>query len=94
MSFFSNLTMFLKYGSMVITAAKEVEALTAGGIGNDKKAFVLAIILASAHAAGEVIPNTTVKKIAGYIDFIVGILNATGTFVKATPVDVTVPKEL
>lgn len=80
---------FLKYAPIVIAAVKEVETAVGAGNGADKKALVLAIVLAAVHA-GETVPVAQVQAIASVIDLIVGVLNASGLLGKTTT-EVNVP---
>jgi len=80
---------FLKYAPIVIAAVKEVETAIGPGNGQDKKALVLAIVLAAVHA-GETVPVAQVQAIASVVDLIVGVLNASGLLGKTTT-EVNVP---
>lgn len=82
-SFLSGLAAFLKYAPIVLAAVKEVELAVGTGNGADKKALVLAAVLAAVHA-GENVPVAQVQTIARVIDLIVGVLNSSGVLGKTT----------
>ena len=94
MSFLSSLTSgllaFLKYAPIVMVAVKEVETAVGSGNGADKKALVLAAVLAAVHA-GETVDIAQVQVIARVVDLIVGVLNTSGIFGKTTSTVVVPP---
>ena len=87
MSFFSKFTAglsaFMKYAPMAMAAVKAVEAEVGASDGADKKALVIAYVLAASHA-GQNVPIAQVQAIAGVVNLIVGMLNLSGVFGKTT----------
>lgn len=80
---------FLRYAPYALAGAQAVESAVGAGNGADKKTLVVAGILAGAHA-GETIPVPQVQVIAGVVDTVVSVLNASGLLGK-TVSSVTVP---
>lgn len=68
---------FLKYAPYALAGAQAVEQVIGAGNGADKKTLVIASILAGAHA-GESVPVAQVQVIAGVVETVVGVLNASG----------------
>ena len=77
-------TTALAYMPLVQQTVTSIESAMPSASGTSKAQAALGIILSVAHA-GEQIPQPTVQLIAGLIDTMVSVLNATGVFKKATP---------
>ena len=77
---------FLKYGALATAAVGQVQSEVGASAGNPavqqtKKQLAVSLVLAAAHA-GESVPNSTVVKIAGIVDFAVSAAKALGLFGK------------
>lgn len=77
-----------KYHILATAAVNEAEATALPGA--TKKQIAVGTILAVAHA-GEQVENATVQKVAGYVEFAVGIANTLGLFGAAKTAPVAVP---
>lgn len=79
-----------KYTLLATAAVNEAEATALPGA--TKKQIAVAAVLAGAHA-GEQVENETVKKVAAYVEFAVGIANTLGLFGAPKPTPVVVPPQ-